>query len=136
MRVGLGLLVLSPVLLVLGCGGGGPTLAPVSGRVLVDDKAVEGVRVTFAPIGQDGQPDYRQESYGTTDASGAFTLRSVKDNREGAVVGKHLVKFNLIDREAKPMEQLPARFNTGSKLEVEVPAGGLKDQPPYKVSRK
>jgi hypothetical protein len=135
MRVGFGLFALSPILLVLGCGGGGgPTLAPVSGHVLVDDKPVEGVHVTFAPIGKDGQPDFKQESYGMTDASGAFTLQSAKDHREGAVVGKNLVQFSLIDREAKPMERLAARFNTKSKQEIEVPAGGLKDQS-FKVSR-
>jgi hypothetical protein len=60
----------------------------VSGRVLVDGKAITGVYVTFVPDNTRGTSG--PASVGATDATGAFTL-TAPGNRPGAVVGHHKV---------------------------------------------
>jgi hypothetical protein len=73
---------------VMGCGGGGPALYPVSGVVTVGGKPTAGVSVTFAPV--DGRP----ASAGKTNSSGAFVLVS-STGRSGALAGKHKVILSL-----------------------------------------
>ena len=73
-----------------GCGarGDGPSLAPVTGRVLIDGKAIQGIAVTFLP--DNTRSTSGPASVGVTDAAGAFTL-TAPGNRPGAVVGHHKV---------------------------------------------
>jgi hypothetical protein len=76
------------VLGVSGCGKRGPTIAPVSGQVLLDGKPVEGAAVGFIPKAGGPMAD------GTTDAEGRFQLLTM--NRPGATVGKHAVTVTKV----------------------------------------
>ena len=67
-----------------GCGGPeGPTLVPVSGKVLLDGEPVAGALVQFIPTSG-------PSSGGQTDDNGEFTLTG-PGNRPGAVVGSFTV---------------------------------------------
>jgi predicted small lipoprotein YifL len=83
------------VLLIAGCGTGGPTIAPVSGVVTLDGKPVEGAAVGFIAVG-DGPV-----ANGSTDAQGRYTLTCM--NQSGAVVGDYkVVVSKMIDHGIRP----------------------------------
>jgi hypothetical protein len=122
------------VLLAVGCSKG-PSLVPVSGRVMMDGKPLANAIVTFRPVAKDGSP--ATESVGTTDGDGKYTLKAVVsgsgDAPSGAVAGKHKVMISLFDRSASydaegkhivGVERVPAKYNKESGLEYDVPAGG------------
>lgn len=105
--------------LLAGCGGGDrPDLAPVSGKVTLDGKPLDGARVIFEP--EEGRP-----SYGMTNESGEFTIEYATDV-PGAVVGSHTVRIrtgiaDADDPEApRPLETIPARYNQDSTLKEDV----------------
>ena len=78
------------VVLVVGCGGAasGPARAPVSGKLTIGGKAVEGVEVHFV------NPEYPQHgSFAVTDSDGGFKLV------QGAVPGSNTVFFSKIEGE-------------------------------------
>ena len=78
------------ILSFAGCGDS--SIAPVSGKVTVGGKPVEGIRLVFSPILAEGQKDAGPWSSGLTDATGEYSLETrYKDN--GAVVGQHTVAF-------------------------------------------
>jgi hypothetical protein len=58
-----------------GCGGS--TVAPVSGRVILDGKPLAGIHVSFQPTGGGKEQNPGGGSYAITDDSGGFTLRMV-----------------------------------------------------------
>ena len=124
-----------------GCGGGSnadlPDLVPVSGTVTLDGAPAAGINVTFIPIGSTAGG----ASYGTTDASGKYELKS-NDGRPGAVAGEFKVvcgKWVMSDgsdfvggpggdspMEAGATEKLPPKFSDegATTLKATVPAGG------------
>lgn len=120
----------------LGCGGGGHDIAEVSGTVTFDDKPLSNATVFFMPMSQ-GTQDAGPSSTGKTDQKGRFTLTTA-DERKGAVVGKHRVMITTVeDRSGSGegvdadnvyaednVEKLPARYNSASTLEFEVPSEG------------
>jgi hypothetical protein len=66
------------------------TLAPVTGRVTVDQRPVAGARVMFHPRG----PQFRSPE-GFTDADGRFALQFC-EGRAGAPAGRYRVQLQLI----------------------------------------
>ena len=80
---------------ISGCGSSeNYKLAPVSGRVQVDGKPTEGLRVSFEPIGGADKPYPGPESIGITDKDGRFTVSTFAERqRSGAVVGKCRVRI-------------------------------------------
>jgi hypothetical protein len=77
---------------VLGCSGGDPHFAPVSGVVTLDGKPYDQAVISFQPIGTPDNPTPGHGSSAYTDENGRFVLRS--DNKiDGAVVGKHRVRI-------------------------------------------
>ncbi len=68
---------------LVGCGSGGPTLAPVKGKVTYRNEPVSGATVSFVPVEQ-GQP-----AIGVTDAAGQYTLNTT--GKAGAGLGKYRV---------------------------------------------
>lgn len=113
---------------VAGCGEKREA-ATVSGTVKVAGKPLEGIRVSFEPVGR----GLGQGSAGVTDAAGKFTLKFVDNDRPGALIGKHRVTF--FDLKSTPpgespdagnlpavKSRLPARYLTET-LEYEVKAG-------------
>lgn len=121
-----------PLLLILlaGCGGGPYKTAPVSGRVTLNGKPLTNAAVTFQPIADQGKMNSGPGSGGFTEADGRYTLKLVGTETTGAVVGKHAVRISLVphdnpgDDRPKRYKQLPAKYNSRSKLEYDVPAGG------------
>ena len=119
----------------LGCGGSG--VAPVSGRVTLNDKPLANVHVSFQPIAPPGKVVAGGGSYAITDADGRFTLRLVDGERPGAVDGSHRVEFTArdapdddTDRRGKaPASKvtIPPRYGRTSELTFEVPRGGTRD---------
>jgi hypothetical protein len=133
----------------VGCGDG--NLAPVSGRVTMDDKPLAGATVSFIP---DSDPKKKAPpvAIGKTDADGRFTLTIPSDrgDRKGAIVGKCKVSITLIE-EVEPGQQkepprgkakdkdaghaessssvnhIPERYNSKTELTFEVPAKGTAD---------
>lgn len=90
----------------VGCGGGssGPIepLVPVGGTLLIDGQPLDGVVVTFIPDIADKE---RQGGSGTTDGSGAFTIKHLGQNLPGLAVGKYTVacsRMRLSDGSAAP----------------------------------
>ncbi len=128
-----------PVL--VGCPGGAdgdlPDLVPVTGTVTLDGEPVEGVNVTFIPTGTTPGG----ASYGATDASGKYELKS-NDGRTGATAGEFKVvcgRWVMADgtafvgepggpspMEAGATESLPPKYSQedATTLTATVPSGG------------
>jgi hypothetical protein len=107
--------------LLSGCGGSGPEVAPVSGRVTLDGAPLAGARIKFQPEASGGSP-----SYGAADQEGNYVL-GYKRGQPGALIGWHTVQ---IERGAggdpgnkSKLPPLPARYNSASELREEVKAG-------------
>ncbi len=66
-----------------GCGGSGPDVVEVSGRLTRAGKPVPNLKVFF-------QPEVGRPSWGRADENGKFSL-SYDDTRDGAKVGMHTV---------------------------------------------
>lgn len=109
-----GLLVVSGLLLVVGCGKSSEfPLAPVSGTVTQNGNPLAGVNVMFMPESGKGAP-----SGGLTDASGKFSLQ-YNNGQSGAVLGQHRVVISVPGEEPPPP--------TGG----EKPARAVKPAPEY-----
>ena len=106
--------------LLSGCGGSGPEVVPVSGRVTLDGAPLAGARIRFQPEASGGSP-----SYGTADQDGHYEL-GYKRGQPGALIGWHSIRVERgardPDSKTKP-QALPARYNTASELREEVKAG-------------
>ena len=129
------IVVIGLALLCTGCGGSDYDMAPVTGTVTLDTQPLEGATVTFSPMGT-GTTDAGPSSTGTTDADGKYTLTSA-EGFSGAVVGRHQVRVTTVSDDGGSSEsddiysgggnaeKLPARYNTETTVEFDVPAGGL-----------
>jgi hypothetical protein len=115
--------------LLTGCGGGPYKIAPVSGRVTLNGQPLGNAAVTFQPF-EAGKIDPGRGSGAFTDSDGRYALKLIGTETRGAVVGKHMVRINLThktdtaDDRPHRFKDLPAKYNSKSKLEYEVHAGG------------
>jgi hypothetical protein len=115
----------------VGCGGS-EKVVPVSGVVKLDGKPLANAYVSFQPTAATGSSKAGIGSYGVTDASGKYSLKTADNDQSGAVVGPHRVEIDLKqaetdDRDPKlrpPPKHLPPKYNRNSELEFKVPAGG------------
>jgi hypothetical protein len=127
LRAGLSLFLMLP----LGCGKVSDfPLAPVKGRVLMNNSPLAKATVRFIPANPDNKRPAPPDSYGQTDEEGYFTLKPAAngfEGMEGAVVGHHQVQITKLDRSI-PLELVPVRYNASSRLEKDVPAEGLKEE--------
>jgi hypothetical protein len=124
------LLFVAPLmLLVLGCGGS--NIAPVSGRVTLDNKPLANATVLFEPLSNDKFPG--PSSAGKTDERGEYTLQLATSSVRGARVGRHKVVITAYDSNAIPSSGgggivpkglVPRCYNVESELTFEVPAEG------------
>jgi hypothetical protein len=117
---------------VAGCGQSDHKIAPVSGRVTLNQKPVAGVHVSFQPSAG-GASGARAGfgSVGITDDQGRFQLKTIDSDRLGAVVGRHVVRLTAKElRESGSSEAAPAMKNPlppqslDGSLTFEVPAEG------------
>lgn len=118
----LGVTTAAAALFVCGCGGSGPKLGRVSGKVTLDGQPLEGAAVEFHS--QEGRG-----SIGVTDAQGSYQL-SYTDDRMGAIIGQHTVRITMAAEELDadedgrlPKSKIPPRYNHKSELSAEVKAG-------------
>lgn len=101
---------------VAGCGSTGPALAPVSGRVTLDGKALENADVLFQPDGA------KPPSVGRTNADGHYEL-AFKRGIMGGNVGMNTVQITISSDVAANPPNIPAKYNTASELKKEVKSG-------------
>lgn len=109
------------ILSFIGCGGTEYSIAPVSGKVTLNGKPVDGIRVVFSPLKNKAQTDPGPWSSALTNAAGEFTLETRYKN-QGAAVGTHTVMFEFDDvdnMEILSEELEEAHGEDGSKAEVE-----------------
>ena len=128
---------MASLLAALGCsskGGHLPKTVPAAGVVTLDGKPVDGAQVVFVPAAEGATG-----AFGTTNASGHFSLRSYEE-KDGAIPGDYKVqvsktvevklKGNLDGGDAVRFDYaVPAKY-TGAKtsgLTVTVPDSGIKD---------
>ena len=121
-RSALGLL-LAAIIVAIGCGGSGPTLAPVKGKVLLDGQPLTTGTVSTQPVAGRG-------ANGVIQSDGTFTLSSGRE--PGALVGTHQVAVVAYEGAASsspeaPQGKLltPQRYATAatSGLSLEVTSG-------------
>jgi hypothetical protein len=99
----------------LAAGCGGPTMAPVKGRVLYNGEPVKEAAVTFSPAGPAEKLETGKPGTGFTDENGYFELSTFK-TYDGAIVGTHSVHVTLDDTN-------PARCKRSKALTLEVKPG-------------
>jgi hypothetical protein len=104
-------------LLLTGCGMS-YKVAPVSGKVTMDGKALSHAEVMFIPAA----PGELPSSMALTDEAGHYSLALNNSKGDGAVVGKHKVVITMGSR-----RQLPDRYNRHTTLECDVPVTGRED---------
>ncbi len=104
-----------------GCGGGSERYAPVSGTVLLNDKPLVDAKLIFEPVGDKNGVAPGKPSYGKTDPSGRYTLRSPIAERDGAAVGDHRVRIVTMKAPDPPPEKMEA---ARKKLQRDEKAGG------------
>jgi hypothetical protein len=111
-----------PLLIAVGCTGG-PTFAPVSGKVIKDGKPMAGASLTFQPNSSNNPGP---GSYGRTDASGVFELKVVTTDAPGAVVGTHLVYITPAGKVPDPKDDTVKFKFKPYRFEFVVPPEGTK----------
>jgi hypothetical protein len=82
-------MVVAISLTLIGCGGGGPQMVPVSGIVTFNDKPIGKINVMFVPEGKG------MIAQGTSDENGKFTLTTLEPG-DGAMMGNYKVAFKYI----------------------------------------
>jgi hypothetical protein len=104
-------------------------VVPVSGVVTLDGKPLASAHIAFLP--EDVNSKSAIGSYGVTDTSGAYALKSFDNDQPGAFVGKYRVeiepKTESDDRDPKlrpPPKTLPAKYNRNTELRFDVNVGG------------
>jgi hypothetical protein len=122
------LFVASSALAIAGCGSSA-TIAPVSGVVTIDGKPLANAHVAFQPEATSGATTAGAGSYGITDASGKYELKTFDTDKRGAVVGSHRVEINLkVAADDGPQirrpKMLPPKYNLQSELKFKVEPGG------------
>lgn len=115
---------------VAGCG---PKTVGVSGKVVVDGRPAENVRVVFQSASKD--LNVSPTAVGLTDREGAYSLSLADKKKRGAIPGSYAVYLVWQDPEADPNPvegatevkeapfKLPPRANSG-ELRYEIPKEG------------
>src|SRR3954469_8158591 len=109
-------LVFALLVLIAGCGKDGPQVAPVHGRVTLDNQPLCNADIRFSPA------DSPRPSVGRTDREGRYDLM-YKRGESGAVVGKHTVQVTVSHELVPNPPIIAAKFNSQSELHVEVKPG-------------
>jgi hypothetical protein len=102
-------LLLATSLAAVGCNR--PSFGEVNGTVTIDGKPAEGLVVYFVPDlaeGSDGPT-----SWGSTDATGRYTLDCMNRNQPGALIGRHRVVCEEPERLlAGKKSRVPERYRS------------------------
>jgi hypothetical protein len=120
------------------CGGTGPALHPVRGKVLVDGKPATGATVVFQPV-QDSAEALKPS--GRVGDDGTFRLESYPHG-QGAPAGEYFVLVTWYAADARtsdnPKNKLPARYAERQKnpLPRQTVKAGSNDLQPFNLSAK
>ncbi len=115
----------------IAAGCGGTPFVPVSGRVTLDGKPVEGATVLFQPKVSDPNA-VAVGSIGKTGPDGGYTLAVIARGNDGAVAGTHHVTISapIYPADGSVPDSLPDRipdlYHRDGGVEFEVPPGGTK----------
>ncbi len=126
-----------PILALAGCSDTEYSLAPVSGKVTLDGKPVDGIRLVFSPMANETNTDPGPWSTGVTNSDGEYTLET-RHKKTGAAVGKHTVMFEFDDAEdieTLREELAEARGEDGSTAEVDAVEKRIEDFKARKAGR-
>lgn len=123
----IGLIIFSTML--FGCGKENNVVIQthkISGRVLYDNKAAEGVAIYLGPIAAPRVPAIPANPHGITDKQGRFTI-STYGEEDGAPLGKYQLMMMWVDENSK-LESKTERFygwydSVNSKIMVQIKEG-------------
>lgn len=126
-----GATIVALAILIAGCGKNPHRLAPVSGKVTMNDQPLAGALVSFLPDTKPGAtPSPTSRAY--TDKEGRYTLITSED-KAGAVVGTHKVRISTLrstggsEGEGGAIlsrETVPEAYNARTTLTFDVPEEG------------
>lgn len=112
------------LVILIGCGPGGPDIASVEGTVTMDGKPLEYATVVFIPTG--GRP-----AGAMTDKEGKYVL-NFSAGRKGAIPGPNKIRVTTLrdpseDEDGNPIpgskETIAMEYNQQTTLEFNVEAG-------------
>jgi hypothetical protein len=106
-----GYLWLALIVALPGCNRSSFELAPVHGRVTIDNKPLFQGKVMFAPVAKGNGVNPGKPAWGNIQPDGTFRLTTYK-NDDGAIVGEHLVTIMNSD------EKLPTGVPAFARLIV------------------
>lgn len=123
--------VLIGLITASGCGQKSHPLAKVSGRVTKAGKPVVGASIAYQPMAASAKTSAGPGSFGVTDDDGVYTLKTMRGEKEGAVVGRHRITVSLPvpggateNGVVDPAFLAPLPYRDGS-TQIEVPPEGL-----------
>jgi hypothetical protein len=130
-------------LLAASCGGDGPTLYPVSGKVLYDGEPAGGATVVFVPVGATDETSLKPS--GSVQPDGSFTL-STHPYGEGAPAGDYVVLVTWYPEGArqrvaeedgpKPPPKLPAQYSDAEQSPLKATVrDGPTELEPFQLSK-
>jgi len=99
-----------------GCSNSGPELAPVAGRITLDGRPLGKADILFQPDGPN------PPSSGRADADGRYQL-AYKRGVMGGHVGSNTVQITISPDVVSNPPNIPARYNSESKLTKEIKSG-------------
>ena len=105
-------------LVVAGCHRSPFTLAPVHGKVSVDDKPLIDGKIMFAPIAGPNQQNPGKPAFGTIQPSGDYRLTTFAKD-DGAVVGEHWVTILNVGKLPKSVPEFE-KITFPKKVKVDV----------------
>lgn len=85
--------------MIVGCGGDGPVLIPVSGGISYQGRPAANVEVHFMPL--EGRP-----SLALTDAEGRFAYAMYSETKRGLLVGEYQIVIKYVPPEPESGESL------------------------------
>lgn len=74
------------VAFLVGCGAGGPTTYPVTGKITIKGQPAKDIRLTFSPVDPQGE-----SATGVVNADGTYSLSTGIQGAPGAIPGKYKV---------------------------------------------
>ena len=127
------LVLLGVAIAFCGCGQSSHSLAKVTGRVTKAGKPVAGASIAYQPMASSAKTNAGPGSFGVTNDDGVYTLKTIRGEQEGAVVGRHRITVALHvpggateDGVVDPAFLAPIVFRDGS-TQLDVPPEGLVD---------
>lgn len=92
--------LLGAAAVTVGCSKSPYELAPVHGRVTIDNRPLAQAKVMFAPVEIAGNPNPGKPAFGLIKDDGQFVLTTYKPE-DGAIIGEHWVTIINLEKPQK-----------------------------------